>query len=152
MPPGDTLARWVCDQCGEIHYQNPKLVVGTIPEYQGKILLCRRAIEPRYGYWTLPAGFMENDETTGQAARRETLEESGARGWRGAPFGISVRVNQVHLFPTALRLLGPEARRRDLEVARRRGRIPWGIASGFWRNPAPLVRGSKGALVPRRGL
>jgi len=74
VPPGDTLARWVCDQCGEIHYQNPKLVIGTIPEHRKKILLCRRAIEPRYGYWTLPAGFMENDETTGQAALRETLE------------------------------------------------------------------------------
>lgn len=50
VPPGDTLQRWVCDQCGEIHYQNPKLIVGTLPEYEGKILLCRRAIEPRYGY------------------------------------------------------------------------------------------------------
>ena len=78
VPPGDTLARWVCDQCGEIHYQNPKLVVGAIPEYQDKLLLCRRAIEPRYGYWTLPAGFMENDETVGHAALRETAEEAGA--------------------------------------------------------------------------
>ena len=100
VPPGDTLQRWVCDQCGEIHYQNPKLIVGTVPEYEDKILLCRRAIEPRYGYWTLPAGFMENDETTGQAALRETLEESGARVELGAPFTmISVpRVNQVHLY------------------------------------------------------
>jgi ADP-ribose pyrophosphatase YjhB (NUDIX family) len=100
VPPGDTLPRWVCDQCGEIHYQNPRLVVGTIPEYQGKLMLCRRAIEPRYGYWTLPAGFMENDETAGQAALRETLEEAGARVELGAPFSmISVpHVNQVHLF------------------------------------------------------
>ena len=80
VPPGDTLPRWVCDQCGEIHYQNPRLVVGSIPEYEGKLLLCRRAIEPRYGYWTLPAGFMENDETTAQAALRETLEEAGGPG------------------------------------------------------------------------
>jgi len=100
VPPGDTLPRWVCDQCGEIHYQNPKLVVGTVPEHAGKVLLCRRAIEPRYGYWTLPAGFMENDETVAEAALRETLEEAGARVELGAVFSmISVpRVNQVHVF------------------------------------------------------
>ena len=100
MPPGDSLQRWVCDQCGEIHYQNPKLVVGTLPEFEGRILLCRRAIEPRYGYWTLPAGFLENDETAAQGAARETLEEAGARVELGEPFTlISVpHVNQVHLF------------------------------------------------------
>ncbi len=100
VPPGDSLPRWICDACGEIHYQNPKLVVGTVPEHDGRILLCRRAIEPRYGYWTLPAGFMENDETVGQAAQRETLEEAGAAVELGAPFTmISVpRVNQVHVF------------------------------------------------------
>jgi len=100
VPPGDSLERWVCDQCGEIHYQNPRLIVGTVPEFEGRILLCRRAIEPRYGYWTLPAGFMENDETAAQAAARETLEEAGARVEMGAPFSlISVpHVNQVHLF------------------------------------------------------
>jgi len=100
VPPGDSLPRWLCDECGEIHYQNPKLVVGTIPEHEGRILLCRRAIEPRYGYWTLPAGFMENDESAGQGALRETVEEAGARIELGEPFSlISVpRVNQVHLF------------------------------------------------------
>ena len=100
VPPGDTLPRWVCDECGEIHYQNPKLVVGTVPEHGGRLLLCRRAIEPRAGYWTLPAGFMELGETTAQAALRETLEEAGAAVELGAPFTmISVpRVNQVHLF------------------------------------------------------
>jgi ADP-ribose pyrophosphatase YjhB (NUDIX family) len=100
VPPGDSLPRWVCDHCGVIHYQNPLLVVGAIPEHEGRILLCRRAIEPRYGYWTLPAGFMENDETIGQAAVRETLEEAGARIELGAPFAmISVPyVNQVHVF------------------------------------------------------
>src|SRR5205823_10964333 len=109
IPPGDTLERWVCDQCGEIHYQNPRLVVGCVPELETRLLLCRRAIEPRYGYWTLPAGFMENDETTGEAALRETLEEAGARVELGAPFSmISVpHVNQVHLFYLA--------RLRDLE-------------------------------------
>ena len=100
VPPGDNLPRWVCDQCGEIHYENPRVVVGSIPEFEGKVLLCRRAIEPRYGYWTLPAGFMENGETTAQAALRETLEEAGAQVELGAPFSmISVPyVNQVHLF------------------------------------------------------
>ena len=73
VPPGDSLPRYLCDACGSIHYENPRLVVGTLPEWEGRILLCRRAIEPRYGYWTLPAGFMENDETTGEAAERETL-------------------------------------------------------------------------------
>lgn len=129
VPPGDTLARWVCDQCGEIHYQNPKLVVGAIPEYQGKVLLCRRAIEPRYGYWTLPAGFMENDETAAQAALRETLEEAGARIELGKPFSlISVPyVNQVHLFYLA-RLLDLEFKpgEESLEVALyEEARIPW---------------------------
>jgi ADP-ribose pyrophosphatase YjhB (NUDIX family) len=100
VPPGDSLPRHVCDACGSIHYQNPKLVLGAIPEWEGRLLLCRRAIEPRYGYWTLPAGFMENGETAGQGAARETLEESGARVELGAPFSmVSVpRVNQVHLF------------------------------------------------------
>ena len=120
VPPGDTLPRWVCDQCGEIHYQNPRLVVGSIPEFEGRLLLCRRAIEPRYGYWTLPAGFMENDETTAQAALRETLEEAGVQVELGAPFTlISVpRVNQVHLFYRArLRNLEFKAGEETLEVA-----------------------------------
>ena len=79
IPEGDTLPRYVCTQCQEIHYQNPKVVVGCIPEWDDKILLCRRAIEPRIGWWTVPAGFMENNETLAQAAARETLEEANAR-------------------------------------------------------------------------
>jgi ADP-ribose pyrophosphatase YjhB (NUDIX family) len=129
VPPGDTLPRWVCDQCGEIHYQNPKLVIGTIPEHEGQLLLCRRAIEPRYGYWTLPAGFMENDETTAQAAARETLEEAGAPVDLGELFTlISVpRVNQVHLYYRA-RLRGLEFNpgEETLEVGLfEEGTIPW---------------------------
>jgi ADP-ribose pyrophosphatase YjhB (NUDIX family) len=76
---GDTLPRYVCDACNTIHYQNPRMVVGCIPEWEDRILLCRRAIEPRYGLWTVPAGFMENGETTLQGAARETLEEANAR-------------------------------------------------------------------------
>ncbi|HEX9182679.1 MAG TPA: NUDIX hydrolase [Burkholderiales bacterium] len=129
VPPGDSLPRWVCDACGEIHYQNPKLVVGAVPEWNGRLLLCRRAIEPRYGYWTLPAGFMENDETAGQAALRETLEEAGARIELLAPFSlISVPyVNQVHLFYRA-RLLDLEFRpgEESLEVALyEEAQVPW---------------------------
>ena len=123
------MPRFVCDACGEIHYQNPKLVIGTIPEFEGKVLLCRRAIEPRYGYWTLPAGFMENAETTGQAALRETLEEAGAQVELGAPFTmISVPyVNQVHLFYLArVRELDFKPGEESLEVALvEEARIPW---------------------------
>jgi ADP-ribose pyrophosphatase YjhB (NUDIX family) len=129
VPPGDSLPRHVCDACGDIHYQNPKLVVGTIPEWEGRLLLCRRAIEPRYGYWTLPAGFMENAESTGEAALRETLEEAGARVELLQPFSmISVpRVSQVHLFYRA-RVLDPnfDPGPESLEVALcDEAAIPW---------------------------
>ncbi|WP_124705408.1 NUDIX hydrolase [Sulfuriferula multivorans] len=79
IPDGDNRLRHVCLQCNTIHYQNPKMVVGCLPEWGDKILLCKRAIEPQYGLWTLPAGFMENNETTQQGALRETMEEAGAR-------------------------------------------------------------------------
>lgn len=80
IPPGDHLPRFVCAACGTIHYQNPKLVAGCVPEVVGgRILLCRRAIEPRLGFWTIPAGFMENGETLQQAAARECHEEALAR-------------------------------------------------------------------------
>jgi len=129
VPAGDNLPRWLCEQCGEIHYQNPKLVVGSVPEFEGKLLLCRRAIEPRYGYWTLPAGFMENDETAGQAALRETLEEAGAQVELGAPFSlISVpHVNQVHLFYRArVRDALFKPGEETLEVALfEEGAMPW---------------------------
>lgn len=79
IPDDDNRPRHICDHCNTIHYQNPKIVAGTIPVYGDKILLCKRAIEPRYGYWTLPAGFMENHETTADAAWRETWEEAQAK-------------------------------------------------------------------------
>jgi ADP-ribose pyrophosphatase YjhB (NUDIX family) len=78
VPAGDCLPRYVCEDCHTIYYQNPKIVTGCIPEWEDKILLCKRAIEPRYGLWTLPAGFMENKETLEQAAKRETWEEAQA--------------------------------------------------------------------------
>lgn len=78
VPPGDNRLRDVCENCGAVHYQNPRNVVGVLPIWDGKILLCKRAIEPRYGMWTLPAGFMELNETTAEGALRETDEEAGA--------------------------------------------------------------------------
>lgn len=78
VPTGDNRERDVCPACGTVHYENPKIIAGCIAEWEGRILLCRRAIEPRYGRWTLPAGFMENNETTQQAAMRETREEACA--------------------------------------------------------------------------
>jgi len=78
VPDGDNRERFVCDQCGEIHYQNPKNVVGCLLEWQGKVLLCKRSIEPRSGFWTLPAGFMENKETIIEGAAREAFEEATA--------------------------------------------------------------------------
>src|SRR3546814_13034552 len=79
FPPDDTHERDVCEQCGAVHYQNPRNVVGVVPVWGEKILLCKRAIEPRYGKWTLPAGFMELRETTAQASSRETAEEARAQ-------------------------------------------------------------------------
>jgi ADP-ribose pyrophosphatase YjhB (NUDIX family) len=78
IPLGDNLARFVCDSCQAIHYHNPKIVAGCIPEWEDQILLCRRAIEPKSGLWTFPAGFMEIGESTEQAAIRETKEEAQA--------------------------------------------------------------------------
>lgn len=79
IPLGDNRLRFVCPQCQTIHYQNPRIIAGCLPVWGEQVLLCRRAIEPRRGFWTLPAGFMENGETLEQAAARETLEEACAR-------------------------------------------------------------------------
>ena len=99
VPPGDSYPRYVCDQCNTIHYQNPNLIVGCIPEWEDKILLCKRAIEPRYGLWTVPAGFMENGETTFAGAARETLEEANARVEIGPLYALYniPHINQVYV-------------------------------------------------------
>ena len=78
VPEGDNRPRHVCTDCEFIHYENPKIICGCLVTYQGKVLLCRRAIEPRHGLWTLPAGFMENGETAAEGALRETWEEASA--------------------------------------------------------------------------
>ncbi len=100
IPPGDNRERACCDACGTIHYVNPKMVVGTVPVWGDQVLLCRRAIEPRRNYWTLPAGFLEVNETAGAGAIRETDEEAGARIILGPLFTMLdvVHVHQVHVF------------------------------------------------------
>jgi len=125
--------RHVCTQCGVIHYQNPKMVIGSIPVWeqdgQARVLLCKRAIEPRYGYWTLPAGFMENNETTSQAAIRETEEEAGARVELHELFALLnvPHVHQVHMFYRATLLdLNYLAGTESLEVKLfAEHEIPW---------------------------
>ncbi|MBK7541366.1 MAG: NUDIX hydrolase [Candidatus Competibacteraceae bacterium] len=99
VPVGDNLPRYVCDACDTIHYLNPKVVAGCILEWQDRVLLCRRAIEPRYGLWTLPAGFMENGESTLAAAAREALEEAHAEGENLRLYGVYslLHVSQVYL-------------------------------------------------------
>jgi len=106
---GDTKTRAVCPACHTIHYINPLNVVGTIPLWGDKVLLCKRNIEPRKGKWTLPAGFMELGETTAEGAARETVEEAGAQFEMQALFSLInvARVGQVHLFYRAT-LLSPE--------------------------------------------
>lgn len=128
-PVDDNRLRHICAACGTIHYQNPRMVIGALPEWEDKILLCRRAIEPRYGLWTLPGGFMENGETTDQAAARETLEEANAR--------ITIRqlysmyslpdINQVHMLflSTLLDLdFGPGLESLEVELFSEAD-IPW---------------------------
>ena len=100
VPADDNRERAVCTLCKTIHYENPINVVGTVPVWGDQVLLCRRNIEPRYGYWTLPAGFMETGETTAEGAVRETIEEAGARIELQGLFTVLnvVRVAQVHLY------------------------------------------------------
>jgi ADP-ribose pyrophosphatase YjhB (NUDIX family) len=100
IPDGDNVPRFVCEACGTIHYQNPKLVVGCVPEHEGKIVICRRAIEPRRGYWTVPAGFMENGETLQQAAARESREEALIDVEIGSLLAVVhvLYAHQVHVF------------------------------------------------------
>jgi len=134
IPEGDNRPRYVCAQCEAIHYQNPKLVIGSIPVWQPegeevKVLLCKRAIEPRLGFWTLPAGFMENNETTAEAAVRETEEEAGADIEIGKLFSLLnvAQVHQVHLFYLArLRNLDFAPGVESLEVQLfAESEIPW---------------------------
>ena len=100
IPEEDNRVRAVCDACNTIHYENPKIIVGSVTTYKNQILLCRRAIEPKLGLWTLPAGYMELNESTSEGAMRETFEESGANITLKRLFAIHDLpfLNQVHIF------------------------------------------------------
>jgi ADP-ribose pyrophosphatase YjhB (NUDIX family) len=111
VPDGDNRPRHLCDHCGTVHYHNPKVVTGCIAAWEDRVLLCRRAIEPRYGLWTVPAGFMENGETTYEGALRETLEEANARV---AIDDLFVTVNLPHINQVYLLFRG---RLLDLDYA-----------------------------------
>ena len=129
MPPGDDRAREICANCGHIHYVNPKIVVGSIAVWGEQILLCKRAIEPRYGKWTLPAGFMEEGETLAEGAARETLEEAGSRisiEQLYASYSLP-QISQVYvLFLAKLDDLNFAAGTESLEVALfHEHEIPW---------------------------
>jgi ADP-ribose pyrophosphatase YjhB (NUDIX family) len=129
VPPDDNRERAACTVCGEIHYENPLNVVGTVPVWGDQVLLCRRNIEPRYGMWTLPAGFMELGETTAEGALRETIEEAGANVRMQGLFTVLnvMRVGQVHFFYRAQMLdtglaPGPETIEARLF---REDEVPW---------------------------
>jgi ADP-ribose pyrophosphatase YjhB (NUDIX family) len=129
IPTDDNRPRAVCPACGTIHYENPLNVVGTVPIWQDRVLLCRRAIEPRHGLWTLPAGFMELGETTAEGALRETDEEAGAHVELEGLFTVLnvVRVGQVHLFYRARMLdthLAPGSETLEARLFRE-DEIPW---------------------------
>src|SRR5690606_25282364 len=129
VPDGDHLPRYVCTACGTIHYENPRIIAGCVIETEGKILLCKRAIEPRLGYWTIPAGFMENGESVQNAAAREAIEEALAEVQIGSLLAIVnvLHANQVHIMFRATLLspafgVGPES----LETALYEEKdIPW---------------------------
>ncbi len=130
-PRGDNRERPVCSSCGRIQYQNPKIVTGCLPVWQDRILLCRRAIDPRYGLWTIPAGFMENHETLPEGAIRETLEEACAPVDRLELYGIYnlPKISQVYVMFIGhlLRENGFGVGAESLEVGLfREEEIPWG--------------------------
>jgi len=149
VPPGDDRVRLVCPECRYVAYQNPLIVVGSVPVWEERILLCRRAIEPCRGLWTLPAGFMEEHETTAEGAVREAREEAGAVIEVDALLGLYQlpRISQVHFFYRA-RLLSPDiaAGEESLEVAL----FDW--AGIPWHELAfPTVRWALADFDARRG-
>lgn len=129
-PEGDHLPRHMCSRCGHIHYENPKVVAGCIPTWKDQVLLCRRAIEPRRGYWTFPAGYLELGETSGAGAAREAREETGVSVDVGPLFAvISVpRVSQIYMVHRAMALSAKHhSTSESLETAFVHEReIPWG--------------------------
>ncbi|MFC1885810.1 NUDIX hydrolase [Thermodesulfobacteriota bacterium] len=129
IPIDDDRKRFVCDACGIIYYNNPKVVVGCIPVWEDRILFCRRAIEPCYGKWTIPAGYLENGETVEEGAMRETYEEAGATIEHLKPYALYniTFINQIYLFFRAGIKDGDfKAGRESLEVRLlTENEIPW---------------------------
>ncbi len=129
IPEGDDRLRFVCESCNTIHYDNPRVIVGCLPEFEGKVLLCKRAIAPREGWWTLPAGYLENGEPRLQGAARETLDEARARVADQRLYRLFdvPNINQLYMFYRAVIVdgvygVGPES----TEVALfSEDEIPW---------------------------
>lgn len=129
IPQGDHVQRHVCPSCGTIHYRNPKVIVGCVPEWEDRILMCRRAIEPRLGKWTFPAGFLELGETSGQGAAREALEEANVEVDIGELFVVInvPYVSQVYLIHRARMKaprFGPTAESSEVMLMRE-DELPW---------------------------
>jgi ADP-ribose pyrophosphatase YjhB (NUDIX family) len=129
IPRGDDRHRIVCDQCEWVHYENPRMIVCTVPCYEDQVLLCKRSIEPRWGLWTVPGGFMENGETLQNGALRETTEEAGARVSLDSLYAIYnlPHIDQVHFFFLGKLLdVDFQAGKESLEVALfREAEVPW---------------------------
>ena len=129
VPPGDNRERHVCHDCDTIHYQNPRIITGCLPIWEDRVLLCLRAINPRRGYWTLPAGFLENGETISAGAARETSEEANARvdGLELYTVFSLPHISQAYMFFRAeLQDLDFSSGEESLEVALfREEDIPW---------------------------
>lgn len=167
VPDGDTIERAVCTHCGFVSYENPKIVTGAVVVHAGQVLLCRRAIEPRPGFWTLPAGYMELNETVEEGALRETREEAEARIVLDGILAIYsiARIGQVQVFFRA-QFDGPAhfaAGPESLEVALFAWQdIPWNElafptvnwALHAWRDagPGPLGAPATNPAIDRRGV
>ena len=129
IPDGDNRLRFVCNHCNTVHYQNPLVIVGVIPEYQQQILLCKRAIEPQKGRWTLPAGFLENDESTLDGALRECFEEANAKVIDPELYALYdiPYINQVYVFYRATLAnneFGPSSESTEVALFSEQD-IPW---------------------------
>ncbi|HEX7381591.1 MAG TPA: NUDIX hydrolase [Nevskiaceae bacterium] len=129
VPPGDHFERDVCERCGQVHYRNPKVVVGCIPLWRGRLLMCRRAIEPRKGYWTFPSGYLELDETCVEGAAREALEETGVAVDIGSLLALIdvPQIGQVHVVYRARAHSGDGHATEETEetVLMSEAEIPW---------------------------
>ena len=129
IPEGDNRSRYVCESCNEVHYQNPRVIAGILPIYKDKILLCKRSIEPRVGYWTLPAGFLENGESTLEGAMRECFEESLATVVNTELYAIFdiPQIHQVYIFYRAdleKPVFGPTSESSEVALFSE-AEIPW---------------------------